>query len=213
MQQLPLFPLNTVLFPGAQLPLHVFEPRYRLMIGRCIEEQKPFGVVLIREGVEVGGTSIPHLVGTIASIENAYRLADGRMYIISLGQRRFRINYPLSNDPYLVAMVSLLDDEHGDPAQAAEVLAIYDEHRRKLMAATGMKAEPLDLPSTPLELGYALADRMQVAMPVKQRWLESSVGERLRAIGGALRTEMQLLPPLPPNLPDREPPFDTTSWN
>ena len=52
MRELPLFPLPVVLFPGVPLPLHIFEQRYRLMIGRCIEEQKPFGVVLIREGVE-----------------------------------------------------------------------------------------------------------------------------------------------------------------
>src|SRR5690349_19805632 len=48
-QKLPLFPLNTVLFPGVPLPLHIFEERYRLMIGRCIEQHAPFGVVLIRE--------------------------------------------------------------------------------------------------------------------------------------------------------------------
>ena len=64
--EMPLFPLNVVLFPGMVLPLHVFEPRYREMINHCIEEEKPFGVVLIDEGQEVGGPAAPRLVGTAA---------------------------------------------------------------------------------------------------------------------------------------------------
>ena len=71
----------TVLFPGAQISLHIFEERYRLMISRCIALKEHFGIVLIREGEEVGETADPYDVGTIARITQAIRSADGQMYI------------------------------------------------------------------------------------------------------------------------------------
>ena len=213
MQRLPLFPLNVVLYPGAQLPLHIFEQRYRLLISRCIDEQKPFGVVLIREGVEIGGSAVPYLVGTVAHIESAYRLADGRMYIVNLGKERFRINYPLTVDPYMVAMVTLLEDEPGDPRLAQELLHVYNHYHRSVMAATGMRSTPLDLPTDPRDLSYTLADQMQMELPVKQRWLENSVDERLTSLAQTIQVEMNLLPPISPTAFDREPPFENTSWN
>src|SRR5207247_2471399 len=75
---LPLFPLGSVLFPGALLPLHIFEPRYRLLIRRSVERERPFGIVLIRSGAEVGPAAVPHAIGTEARIVAVSRLADGR---------------------------------------------------------------------------------------------------------------------------------------
>jgi Lon protease-like protein len=103
--KLPLFPLNTVLFPGMPISLHIFEERYRLMIGRCIEQNGPFGVVLIREGREVGGEAAPYPVGTTAAIGSNVRLDDGRYYLTATGQRRFRIQYFAQRQPYLLASV------------------------------------------------------------------------------------------------------------
>jgi Lon protease-like protein len=213
MQRLPLFPLNVVLFPGAQLPLHIFEPRYRTMISRCLEESKPFGVVLIREGIEVGGSAVPHMVGTTAEIQSAYRLADGRMYIVTEGRQRFRINYPLSVDPYMVAMVTMLDDEVNDRHQADELTALYSQYHRTVAAATGMRSTTIDLPSEPVSLSYKLADSMQMALPIKQRWLESDLDQRIHELIEALQFELALLPNIPPDQLDREPPFENTSWN
>ncbi len=88
---IPLFPLNTVLFPGQVLPLHIFEERYRRMIGQCIEKSWPFGVTLIQEGEEVGGLAKPFKVGTTARVTQVERLDDGRLNIISVGEMRFRI--------------------------------------------------------------------------------------------------------------------------
>ena len=82
---LPLFPLNTVLFPGMVLPLHIFEERYKLMMNRCLEQERPFGVVLIREGAEVGEQAVPYDVGTTSVIAGVTRYDDGRMNIVSLG--------------------------------------------------------------------------------------------------------------------------------
>ncbi len=105
LRKLPLFPLNAVLFPGMILPLHIFEPRYRLMIGRCIQQSAPFGVVLIREGVEVGGEAIPHEVGTLAHVTHVDRLPDGRMNIQVVGYQRFRIKELTQDQPYPTGMV------------------------------------------------------------------------------------------------------------
>src|SRR5438046_1437349 len=89
---LPLFPLNTVLFPGMPLRLHIFEERYRLMIGECVERKQPFGVVLIKAGREVGEPAEPRGVGTTALIAAMSRMDDGRMNLVAVGQERFRID-------------------------------------------------------------------------------------------------------------------------
>src|SRR5262245_26690023 len=107
---LPLFPLNAVLFPGAKLPLHIFEPRYRMMIGECIDNEQPFGVVLIREGPEVGGGARPYDVGVTARITEVERLEDGRFNIVCIGQDRFRIHQTSSERAYLLGDVELLTD-------------------------------------------------------------------------------------------------------
>ncbi len=86
--QLPLFSLNTVLFPGDTLPLHIFEARYRLMVQRCLEADahaREFGVLLIAEGQEVGAPATPHRVGTIARIGQVARLDDGRLDLATQG--------------------------------------------------------------------------------------------------------------------------------
>ena len=85
MMDLPLFPLHTVLCPGVALPLHVFEERYKTMVQRCLAAQSPFGVVLIREGREVGpGDLAVAGVGTVAEIREATRYPDGRYDLVTI---------------------------------------------------------------------------------------------------------------------------------
>ena len=118
--ELPLFPLHTVLFPGVALPLHIFEPRYREMVARCLDTDRPFGIVLIRDGREIGGgpTSIA-TVGTTAEIREAGKFSDGRYELLVVGTRRFRIgSVTVGREPYLVGEVEELDDEVGDPVAA-----------------------------------------------------------------------------------------------
>ena len=91
--ELRLFPLQTVLFPGMRMPLHIFEERYKVMIRECIEEDAPFGVLLIRSGAEVGGSAIPCNVGTTARISQVEYLDDGRMNIFTMGESRFRVDH------------------------------------------------------------------------------------------------------------------------
>jgi Lon protease-like protein len=100
------------------LPLHIFEDRYRLMIGRCLERGEPFGVVLVREGHEVGPlTGRIADVGTTAIIRRAGRYPDGRLDILTVGERRFRLeSLDARSEPYLVGRVTLLDEPSGpDP--------------------------------------------------------------------------------------------------
>lgn len=107
-RELPLFPLYTVLFPGAKIPLRILEERHRLMVRQCLEGDACFGVVLIREGSEVGGPVEPFEVGTLARIVHVEPLPDGRINLIVRGERRFRIVEILRREPYLVGRVEFL---------------------------------------------------------------------------------------------------------
>lgn len=110
MPVIPLFPLNLVLYPGMQLPLNIFEDRYKLMVGECIDKNQSFGVVLIQEGHDVGGTAIPHAVGCTARITKADYQSDGRILILALGEARFIINETFHDKPYLYADIDYIED-------------------------------------------------------------------------------------------------------
>ena len=122
MIEIPLFPLRSVLCPGVALPLHIFEERYRLMVNRCIERGEPFGVVLLREGSEVGALrGQVAAVGTTAAIRRAGTYPDGRLEILTVGQQRFRLEgVDNVSEPYLVGQVSLLDEPTGPEGEAAD---------------------------------------------------------------------------------------------
>ncbi|NMG75565.1 LON peptidase substrate-binding domain-containing protein [Aromatoleum diolicum] len=90
-ERLPLFPLQTVLFPGSVLPLHVFEARYMDLATRCLKDGTVFGVNLIAEGAEVGATAIPHAVGVSARITEWDMPQPGVLNIVTRGERRYRI--------------------------------------------------------------------------------------------------------------------------
>jgi len=113
--EIPLFPLRSVLCPGVALPLHIFEERYRLMISRCLEREEPFGVVLLREGREVGPLrGQVATVGTTAAIRRAETYPDGSLDILTVGEQRFRLDgVDTTSEPYLVGRVSLLGEVTG----------------------------------------------------------------------------------------------------
>jgi uncharacterized protein len=118
--ELPLFPLNSVLCPGIALPLHIFEERYRALVRHCLETTSPFGVVLIKQGREVGLGAISFTgIGTIAEIRDAGAYDDGRYDLLVVGTRRFEVRRVLTGKrPYLVAEVDLLEETVGDEAIA-----------------------------------------------------------------------------------------------
>lgn len=127
--EIPLFPLHTVLCPGVVIPVHVFESRYRLMVGRLLQDGGSFGVVLIRAGREVGDVDLAIAeVGTVAEIQEARRYADGRFDLSAIGRRRFRlIDVVHDREPYLVGRAELLDEVVGN------------EDRARLFASAAMR--------------------------------------------------------------------------
>jgi Lon protease-like protein len=142
-----MFPLGTVLFPHAVLPLHVFEPRYRVMMRRCIDGDREFGVVLIERGSEVGGGDTRFDIGTVARIVQAAELEDGRFAIAAVGLGRFRVVRWLDEDPYPRAEVDLLEEGSPLPGAAAA-------RDRVFAAFAGV-----------LELWHVLDDRVPTAVP------------------------------------------------
>lgn len=189
-KKLPLFPLNTVLFPGMMLPLHIFEPRYRLMIGRCIKQNDPFGVVLIKQGSEVGGGAIPYGIGTSAYITGVERLPEGRMNIQTVGHQRFKIERFVQEKPFLVGMVADFPLEGAEDPAAGE---LADRLRPSLrvfldrLAAAGDVSLPEELPSDPLVLAYLIAIALPMPLADKQKLLT------IPGLAAVLRAEAALL--------------------
>src|SRR5437773_454261 len=105
-----MFPLGTVVFPHAVLPLHVFEPRYRAMMRDVLAGDQEFGVVLIERGSEVGGGDVRFGVGTLAHIVQSSELSDGRFALAAVGVQRFRVERWLPDDPYPRAEIVLLEE-------------------------------------------------------------------------------------------------------
>jgi Lon protease-like protein len=196
--RLRMFPLNTVLFPGAVLNLHIFEPRYRQLVAECLAEKEAFGVVLIRESDEAGDPEVlPHSIGTTAEIADVTPLPSGRYYLSSLGGRRFRINEVVSREPYLLCDVEYIDEAPSDPAAVerltAEIAGEFREYLKLIVEFSGNGAEG-PLPDDPVRASYAIGEALQVADALKQQLLElGSAEERLDAELGFLR---RLLPQL-----------------
>ena len=165
MSDIPLFPLNVVLMPGAPLPLHIFEERYKQMIGECLEEEKEFGMVLSDESGtrEVGCTA--------RIVEVLERYEDGRMNILVEGSRRFRLNSILTGKPYYVGEVEYIEDE---PAEedvtdlAQECIALLE---RVVKAATGGSVG-IEIEPPYSNLSFAIAGRIDFEAEVRQQILE-----------------------------------------
>jgi Lon protease-like protein len=150
--QIPLFPLHTVLCPGIVLPLHIFEDRYRALTRHCLDTGAPFGVVLIREGREVGvGKSLALAgVGALVEIREAGRYPDGRYDLLAAATGRFAIDaVDPEREPYLVADVTPLEDEVGDEARAerlaASAIRRFVRYLELLRAREGETSEVLDI--------------------------------------------------------------------
>jgi Lon protease-like protein len=108
MDPVPMFPLNTVLLPAMPLPLRIFEERYRVMLGRLLDEEDPeFGVVLIARGHEAGGNDVRHGIGTMARIVRV-NAGEGDLGVLAVGGRRIRVSEWLPDDPYPRAIVEPL---------------------------------------------------------------------------------------------------------
>lgn len=184
---LPLFPLHAVLFPGMPLPLYVFEERYRQMMRMVLEQDRQFGVVLIREGKEVGGPAVPYRWGTVARITALQNLPDGSMNLWTVGEQRFRIVEVTQIEPFMVAKVMLLPDVCDGCEQ--RILPIVhratdrlEQYVRLLFSPEGGKHFVVELPHNPRVLANTIGAILQVPLIQKQRLLEiDDVVQRLEA--------------------------------
>ena len=155
-ERIPLFPLNVVLLPGAELPLHIFEPRYRAMVKDCLEEKSEFGMLL----------SLPNgvaRVGCTAEIlQIAKRYEDGRMDILTAGRAPFRVVELLTENPLMEGQVDYLEDREspGNPRVQRELVElfeachtlIYDDYPKNLEGASTEDLSYLIAATLPLDL-------------------------------------------------------------
>ena len=211
---LPLFPLNTVLFPGVTLPLHVFEHRYRTLFDELHETEGPkrFGVVAIRQGLEVGDDETPvlHEVGCVAEVRRATRHPDGRYDAVTLGGPRFRLLDIDDARPFLRGVVTYLpeptDDDAG-PLAGAAVAAFADYWLAVANARGDDEVEPPRIPTDdPVLLSYVLAAAMRLDLPEKQELLVvPDAATRLRRVLSLLRRETALIDAAPATVPTEGP--------
>ena len=171
--RLALFPLNLVLFPGIELPLHIFEERYKDMIGECLEQDLPFGVVLIKEGLEVGAPADPERIGTSPRILRSEILDQGRMNIVTKGERRVEIEEIIQRVPHVVGRVRFLVELEGEGC-AELIPQINDEYVnlvKNLTALTGGYTSRVEIPDDPIELSYAIAGNLNLEPHLRQSLL------------------------------------------
>jgi uncharacterized protein len=198
---LPLFPLASVLFPGMLLPLHIFEPRYRLLLQRSVQTDQPFGIVLIRSGQEVGGSAEPHRIGTTARVVGTTPLPGGRSFIIARGERRFEIEtIDAEREPYLVGEVRYLDEDDGaDAAELADRAAdSFGQYLTGIISTSNDARTEVPLgelrEGTPAEVSYRIAGGLGIDASERQRLLETErAAPRLESVIRLLERENTLL--------------------
>jgi uncharacterized protein len=180
MFELPLFPLNTVLFPGMPLELHIFEERYKLMINKCLDKHKPFGVVLIRHGrAEQDSLAESYSVGCTAHITQMNPLDEGRMNIVAIGHERFRILSVKRDQPYLTGMVEnypLREEKAPDVLPLSQKLRPLLKQFLQVMDKAGqVQFRSQRLPQNPIALAYLAAVLLQIPNVQQQALLSSMI--------------------------------------
>ena len=170
--ELPLFPLNMVLFPGGPLPLRIFEPRYVDLVKHCMRERSSFGVLLIRAGSEAGSVASTAEVGTSARIEDFYQLPDGLLGITCVGERKFRVKRRWTRtDGLNIGEIEWLDEEKsvGLPAEYGHL----GELIRKVLPELGELYANMELrPADASWVGSRLAEILPIGLLDKQHCLE-----------------------------------------
>ncbi|HEX6556601.1 MAG TPA: LON peptidase substrate-binding domain-containing protein [Ktedonobacteraceae bacterium] len=197
--ELPLFPLDVVLFPGVVLPLHIFEPRYRQMIADCQEQKTPFGIVLSRPESQPL-LEEPYPVGTMAEIRELDHLEDGRYVLMAVGVQRFRVLRQHREKPYLSALVELYEDV-AEPVEDLNVYfkqaySMFGTYVNMLLKAANEQDRDMrnHLPGRPEELSHFIAYFLDLQNEQKQHLLElTSTMERLKEELVILRREVPFM--------------------
>lgn len=197
--ELPLFPLNVVLFPGVVLPLHIFESRYRQMIAECVQQKMPFGVVLARpESVPM--LEEPYPVGTMADIRDLSQLEDGRYVLMAMGLRRFRILSKHRLKPYLSGIVEPYEDINEAGRELAmhtrQAYSLFGTYLEMLLQAANEQEKDIRsyLPEDAESLSHFIAYFLDIQDEQKQHFLElTSTTRRLQEEIAILRREVPFM--------------------
>ncbi len=220
-EQLPIFPLNTVVFPGLTLPLHVFEDRYRALVHHLLtisdRSLRLFGIVAIREGYEVGqhGAQSVHRVGCVVQMTSVTPHGDGRFDIEVVGRQRMRLDRLDFSEKYLVGEVEVVEEEtRTNPAavtEAARTRETFARYRDQLLQLRGVDVLDGDLPRDPAYLSYALAATCLLPLKERQQLLEAgSALDRLVELRQAMREELRAMRAIP-SLPATD--VARTAWS
>ncbi|MFJ8042771.1 LON peptidase substrate-binding domain-containing protein [Kitasatospora sp. NPDC096147] len=225
-ERLPIFPLNTVLYPGLVLPLHVFEERYRRLVADLVarpeEEPRRFGVLAIKDGREVApvreadGPAGPldglgtvtgdplealHHIGCVADVASVQEQPDGQYELLVTGTTRFRLRSVDVTGPYLVGEIEPIEERTGDGAGAlaSGVERAFRAYQQKLAGAKEVSLTgQSELPNDPQVLSYLVAAAAVLPTPVKQELLACpDTEERLTKELQLLRHETAVLSWLP----------------
>jgi uncharacterized protein len=195
-----MFPLSTVLFPNAVMPLHVFEPRYRELTETCLNSDGRFGVVLIERGKEVGGGDSRFSVGTVARIVEAARTPDGRYLLATVGGERLRVRRWLDDDPYPRAEIDLLAEPKKVPARATEQRVTVERLLMRVLALWAELGQPapsvdaVQLDADPIRASYEAAAMAPIGPLDAQRLIEiDDPCERFDRLETMLDDEVELL--------------------
>ncbi len=200
--RIPLFPLSTTLVPGLVLPLHIFEPRYRLLVQDLLkepdEERREFGIVGMRLGrsVETDGVSALYPVGVTALLHQADELDDGRFDIVTTGHRRFQILGLDTGRPLAHATVEFLDEPEGslDARLTAQVADAFHSYRAALGGQVQASVGDGVVPEDPTVLSYLVTAAMVLAQDDRQQLLAApSTAERLARARELLAREAMLI--------------------
>lgn len=200
MVDLPLFPLQTVLFPGMPLHLHIFEERYKRMMRLCLESRQPFGVVLIRQGSEaLGPLAEPYQVGCTAQVTQVQRLDEGRLNLVAVGKERFRIlSLDKEAQPYLIGSIQpfplVISDAQQVMQEGKRLRFWIDRYLQTLTDAGKGPVNLQSLPDDPISLAYAAAAIIPVQPLQKQKVLEQETAfGLLDGVKDIYRKEIALL--------------------
>jgi len=173
---LPLFPLDTVLFPGMALPLHIFEERYLWMVNECLEGSRKFGVVMATPAE--GERTTAHRIGTSALITHVERHEDGRLDIVTAGVERFRVLDLMRTEPYIVGRIEPFPLENTQAPELAKLVkAASSQFVHYLRLAGEVMGTVIRVESAPRDastLAYMMAIALQVSNDEKQQLLSTS---------------------------------------
>jgi len=187
---IPLFPLNTVLFPEGLLPLRIFEPRYLDMVSDCLRKGCGFGICLIESGSEIGSAAKTFEVGTLARISDWHQRHDGLLGITVIGEQRFRIlSTEVLSNQLTLANVELIDNEHSTELPA-EYLPIADFLRQLIKQVPHLFASMTLKYSDATWVGSRLAELLPIPLAQKQYLLQLNEPiqrlERMRQLMGGM---------------------------